>query len=255
MIVADMNGMGPGLIRRYNASGMQVKTYTATNSSAPHLRGQRRSALLLPVFPRPGHRRYSFWTVDFLTGEAFKFDLEAASSSVSSSLSFPAGDCEDFHIFLLHHRARDVGEPEGGPSTPDSGSPKTVTASLTAANKTYDGTTAATITGCTLAGVDQEDANNVVCNHPTTGTFGIADVGNGKPVAHGAVTLDLTGSAAGKYVLSSTQSPSANIVPKARVGHAERGRQDLRRREPALWHAFRFRGRRRRERNLQPHCW
>jgi len=87
---------------------------------------------------------------------------------------------------------------------------KTVTASVTAQNKTYDGTNAATITGCSLTGVDSGD--NVSC---TTGsaTFDNKNVGTGKSVAATGITLG--GSDAGDYALASTNAvTTANITAK-----------------------------------------
>lgn len=64
----------------------------------------------------------------------------------------------------------------------------------TANNKVYDGTTAATINAGTLSGVLPADAANV---NATTGTFATANVGTNI-----AVTVLLTGTAAGNYTLT-----------------------------------------------------
>jgi hypothetical protein len=81
----------------------------------------------------------------------------------------------------------------------------TVTPSVTAADKTYDGTTAATLTGCVVTGaLDIE----VAC--VGTAAFETASVGAGKTVT--ASGLALTGPAAGNYVLSSvTATTTAGI--------------------------------------------
>ncbi|MBS1531294.1 MAG: T9SS type A sorting domain-containing protein [Bacteroidetes bacterium] len=85
------------------------------------------------------------------------------------------------------------------------GSPTTATGTLvvntktltetgaTAANKTYDGTTAAVVSGGTLTGVVNSDVVSV----STTGTFASANVGTGI-----GVTLALTGAGAANYTLT-----------------------------------------------------
>src|SRR5437762_1748846 len=77
---------------------------------------------------------------------------------------------------------------------------------ITAANKTYDGTSSATIT-CALTGVIGGDL--VTCSG--TGSFASAAVGTAKTVT--ASDLTLSGAAAGNYALSSTTATTtANIT-------------------------------------------
>ncbi len=88
-------------------------------------------------------------------------------------------------------------------------SPTPVTATITAANKPYDGTTLATITSCTLANVAPADVGNVTCI-ASGATFASASVGAGQVTA----TVSLAGPVAGNYVLSSnTATIAANIEP------------------------------------------
>ncbi len=87
--------------------------------------------------------------------------------------------------------------------------PATVTAGVTASDKTYDGTTAATITGRSLTGVFASDAVNL-----TGGTAAFVDknVGNGKTVT--GTGFSLSGADAGNYVLSpASATTTANITP------------------------------------------
>ena len=82
----------------------------------------------------------------------------------------------------------------------------TVTASISAADKSYDGTTGA-VTTCSLAGVIGQDA--VSCT-TSNATFATAGVGAGKPVT---ATVSLTGAKAGQYALASpTASTTASIA-------------------------------------------
>src|SRR6185436_4878277 len=75
-----------------------------------------------------------------------------------------------------------------------------------------DGTTSATITGCTLTGVLAGDAANVSCA-AAGGTFATAAAGNGKTVT--ATGIALSGSALGHYTLNgvTTATALANITP------------------------------------------
>ena len=93
---------------------------------------------------------------------------------------------------------------------PPPGNPITVIPSVTAANKTYDGTVAATIISCSLNGVLAADAGNVGC---TTGSAAFADANAGNSKIVTATGLGLSGTAAGNYVLSATAAnTTANIT-------------------------------------------
>src|SRR5712692_2442114 len=88
----------------------------------------------------------------------------------------------------------------------------TVTATVAANNKVYDGTTAATQNTCTLSGVLAADSANVTCS---AGTLNFVDknVGTGKTVNVSGISL--SGSAAGNYQLSSTTATTtANITAR-----------------------------------------
>jgi hypothetical protein len=90
----------------------------------------------------------------------------------------------------------------------------TTTCSITAANKTYDGTTAATVSKYTVSPLLVEDT--VTCSSGMGGTTTFADknVGNNKTVT--ATGLKLGGKDAGNYVLSITTATAiANITPLA----------------------------------------
>jgi len=109
--------------------------------------------------------------------------------------------------------------------------PITIATGLTASNKVYDGTTAATITSAvqTLSGVIASDAANVSVSSsgPYTGTFSQSNVGTNLTVTPSTTAttiaggtynamsgVTLTGSAAGNYYVTGTTSPiTANITP------------------------------------------
>jgi len=77
---------------------------------------------------------------------------------------------------------------------------------ITVANKTYDGTTAATLSGGTLGGVISGDKVTL----PQSGTFASKNVGTDIPV-----TVTLGGAAAGNYTLDGATGLAANITPLA----------------------------------------
>src|SRR4029077_9736123 len=82
----------------------------------------------------------------------------------------------------------------------------TLTPAITAANKTYDGTSAAAIS-CTLSGIIGSDV--VTCSG--TGSFASTAVGTAKTVTTSNLTLG--GVQAGNYTLSSTSTTTtANIT-------------------------------------------
>lgn len=81
---------------------------------------------------------------------------------------------------------------------------------VTVADKTYDGTTAAAITGRSLDGV--HPGNEVTLGTSGAAAFDTKDVGTGKTVTVGGLVL--TGPAAGNYALSTdTVSVTAAIMP------------------------------------------
>ena len=85
---------------------------------------------------------------------------------------------------------------------------------LTASNKVYDATTAATLTGTgTLTGVFAGDLVNLGAS--LSGVFADKNVGTGKTVAVSAASL--TGASAGNYTVNSSTSLTANITPAALV--------------------------------------
>ncbi len=83
---------------------------------------------------------------------------------------------------------------------------KTVTATITAESKQYDGTNTADITSCTVNGAVNGD--NLTCT-ASNGTFSDKNVGNGKTVT---ADVTLVGTNAGNYTLTSPVTTTANIT-------------------------------------------
>jgi hypothetical protein len=89
----------------------------------------------------------------------------------------------------------------------------TVASGVTASNKVYDGTTAATLgtNSVSLSGVVSADSGTVsLATNGYTATFGVATVSNGVGVTVSGLTL--TGSAAGNYSLTQPAGLTANIT-------------------------------------------
>src|SRR4029077_13506398 len=102
----------------------------------------------------------------------------------------------------------------GSASTTASINKRHVTASITAADKTYDGTTAASITSCTLEPasgmhgvVSPDDAGCSASN----GQFASASAGTSKNVT---ASVGLTGSTAGNYQLTSGSASTTASINK-----------------------------------------
>ena len=106
-------------------------------------------------------------------------------------------------------RIRVVNGPVGAYST-TTPSASIVTASITAANKTYDGTATAIITACTLTGVAAGDT--VTCSAGAA-SFSDANAGSGKTVTATGITL--AGANANKYTLTSTSATTTANIAKA----------------------------------------
>jgi hypothetical protein len=85
-----------------------------------------------------------------------------------------------------------------------------VTAKLSAANKTYDSNTTATITACTLTGVAAGDT--VTCS-ASSANFSDANAGTNKTVTATGITL--AGADAGKYTLMNTTATTTADILKA----------------------------------------
>jgi len=90
---------------------------------------------------------------------------------------------------------------------------KTLTGSITASNKVYDGNASATILTRTLSGVVGSDVVNYVGG---TATFNNKNVWNGKTVT--ATGLSLSGPAAGNYTVNTTATATANVTKLAITG-------------------------------------
>jgi hypothetical protein len=149
------------------------------------------------------------------TGSVTVNSSPAGVSCTVASLSSATGSCQlTFTTLDLEYiTATYSGDSNFSSSMTSAATPLTVnglTATITAANKPYDGNTNATITSCTLAGVAPADVGNVTCS-ASGAAFKSAGPGTGLTVT---ANVSLGGMAAGNYVLASnTATTTANINP------------------------------------------
>ena len=88
-------------------------------------------------------------------------------------------------------------------------------------NKSYDGTTSATVTLATDA-----IGGDVVTAAYTSASFADKNVGNGKPVSVSGISI--SGADAGNYtLLNTTASTTANITPRDADGQRDGCEQEL----------------------------
>ena len=90
---------------------------------------------------------------------------------------------------------------------------KSVMASITASDKNYDGTDAATITSCTIPGKVGND--DVACSVPAGNATFASSSANSTAQTVTATGITLTGTAAGNYMLSSTTSTTTAKINTA----------------------------------------
>src|SRR5262249_22986449 len=153
---------GPGVVRRYDEARTQVATYSATNVFGNLCGTSGTAPCFFPWALALDPDRTSFWVTDFLTGEVFKLAL-ADGAVLMHFFACPAdAPCNATGLAI-------VGEP-----TAATAGPVTVTATITAANKPYDGKTTASITGCELSGVV---GNDVVSCTASDANFASASAG------------------------------------------------------------------------------
>jgi filamentous hemagglutinin family protein len=139
---------------------------------------------------------------DTLTGLTLAFNDKNAGTNKPVSASAATFNGSEAGNYSITYQTANVGTIDPL-SISVSGAP-------TAANKTYDGLTDATVSGGTLTGVLGADAANV--NLQKSGRFVDANAGTGKTVD---LVYALSGSEAGNYVLSSTTGTTTADIAKA----------------------------------------
>ncbi|MGO8838103.1 MAG: beta strand repeat-containing protein [Limisphaerales bacterium] len=164
------------------------------------------------TFPSPGNQTYGIGPLTLgataSSSLAVSYSVTSGSATVSSNVLTITG------AGSVTIQALQSGNANWNAATPVnqtiSIAQKTVTGTITASNKTYDATTAATIATRTLSGVTNSD---VVSLTGGTATFVDKNVANGKTVI--AIGLSLTGANAGNYVLASTSATNTANITKA----------------------------------------
>ncbi len=200
VLVADWNGyVGAGRVRRYDSFGVQVREYTAVNFYPSSCGDNGDQPCFYPWAVVLDPDLSSFWTNDYISGEVFRFDL----STGNLISSFQAGVCDDEFSACAVTGLAMVGEPTAA-APPFAAI--SVTATITAESKVYDGNTVA-VTTCTLSGAVLGD--DVQCE-ASAGAFDTKNVGYGKTVT---ATITLTGDDASIYTVAPQASTTADIAP------------------------------------------
>jgi hypothetical protein len=199
-------------------------TYTAAQSGvqvgAATTSGQNLSNAVSAGFTvNPGNQNVTFPSPGNQTYSAAPIPLNGTASSglpVSFSVTSGPGTIAGTNLNLtgagsVTIQASQPGDANWNAATPVSQTisvgTKTITASFTANNKTYDGTTNATMANTNLSGVINSDIVNLTYGSVA---FTNKNVGNGKTVI--ATGLGLSGANAGSYVLAANAATNmANI--------------------------------------------
>lgn len=161
------------------------------------------------TFPSPGNQTYGVAPITLAatasSGLPVSYSVTSGPATVSSGVLTITG------VGSVTVQATQSGSGNWNAATPVSQTipvaQKSVTGSFTAKNKTYDGTTTATVATTNLSGVINSDVVNL-----TVGSAAFTDknAGNGKTVI--ASGLALSGANAGNYTLTSTfATNTANI--------------------------------------------
>ncbi len=145
--------------------------------------------------------------VEFRNGESVlgtELLIDGTATFVADRL--PVGE----YSIQAHYSGDSNFEDSASESVPHAVTPKSLSVTgVTAQDKVYDGTTAATLTGGTLSGVVGDDAVTVL---PGSGAFANANAGTWAVTASGYA---LGGAEAGNYLLSAQPTvPAASITPR-----------------------------------------
>lgn len=198
----------------YNVAQSGVRLTAAVTSGQSLSSANSSSFTVVPAnqtitFPSPGNQTYGVapitLTASASSGLPVTYSVTSGPATVSGNVLTITG------AGSVTVQAAQAGDTDWNAATPVSQTisvaSKTVTGSFTAKNKTYDGTTTATVATTGLSGVINSDVVNL-----TIGTLVFTDknVGNGKTVI--ASGLGLSGTNAENYILASTSATNtANI--------------------------------------------
>jgi uncharacterized repeat protein (TIGR03803 family) len=136
-------------------------------------------------------------TVSYAGGTAAFADKNVGTAKpvTATGLSLSGADAGNYSVNTTATAAADI-------------TPRALTVTAAAANKVYDGTTAATVT---LA--DNRVAGDVFTDSYASAAFADKNVGTAKPVSVSGITL--SGADAGNYTFNTTATDTANITRRA----------------------------------------
>ncbi|MBB3054940.1 YDG domain-containing protein [Mucilaginibacter gotjawali] len=190
------------------ASAATGGTFTPGNYSITYLNGNvtiTPKALTMPG-AAAGSKVYDGTTLATVTGGTLSGIVSPDVVTINAACTFATANVGTGIVLTFYIGGADAGNYTlTQPGATANITPKALTESgATAANKVYDGTTTATITGGTLTGVISPDVVSV----STTGVFASANAGTGI-----SVTIAITGASAGNYTITQP-GITANITQK-----------------------------------------
>jgi MBG domain-containing protein/YDG domain-containing protein/concanavalin A-like lectin/glucanase superfamily protein/uncharacterized protein DUF2341 len=211
---AALSGGSGSFSVTFRTAGSQ--TVTASDVTHPGITANTGSATTVNAgnqsitFPSPGNQTYGVGPIAL--GATASSGLPVSYSVISGPATVSGSTLTITGAAPVTIQASQAGNANWNAATPVSQTisiaQKSVTGSITASNKVYDGTNTATIATRTLSGVTNSDVVSLIGG---TAMFADKNVGNGKTVT--ATGLSLSGANAGNYVLASTTATTtANIT-------------------------------------------
>ena len=193
-----------GIVVTLSLTGANAGNYTLTQ---PGITANIAPKALTMIGAAAGNKVYDGTTAAIVTGGTLLGVISPDAVTINAACTFATANVGTGILLNFYIGGADAGNYTlTQPVATANITPKALTETgATAANKVYDGTTVATVSGGTLAGLVGTDIVSV----STAGTFASANAGTGI-----TVTIALTGTNAGNYTI--TQSGiTANITPKA----------------------------------------
>jgi hypothetical protein len=212
--VASVNSSGTVSLTLTNVTAANAGAYSLVASNIAGVTTSPSANLVLSqtiTFANPGAQTYGAPVALSALGGTASSGLGVAYSIVSGPAAISGGNLVFTGVGAVTLEADQAGSAFFTPAAPVQQSflvnPATLTVTTTAQDKTYDGTTAATVT---LS--DNRVSGDDLVESYTSAVFADANVGTGKTVTVSGISL--TGANAADYTLgNTTASTTANILP------------------------------------------
>ncbi len=204
-----IGGSGTALVQKYDPA---TDSWSAGTPLANPLAGAAAAAINARIYVAGGNTdvtdvlSYDTWSDTWTTEAPMTQGRHNPTAGVVGGVLYLVGGAVGF--------AQQTTNEAFNPAAVVTIKPKTVTASVTADSRIYDGGNLATIANCSLSGVEPSDTGNVTCSAGGPNTFADKNVGTGKTVT--ATNISLGGNASGNYMLSATTATTtADITARS----------------------------------------